>query len=299
MTQSKSSRICTLIALAIVPVVVARAGYVTPKIGGAQIGPMQAPMIMPEVSFDGTAVQVLGADGKSWPVLSWDRAPVLRPLVFPDAFEPGKPWAVLTGKAYNFQYGWDSALLDPVAHPLPLGSAIWVRVLRQTPGLEGYDKDGGYAPLFGTWDSGGKPSPDLWMWDKRMHHNIYAVPASFYGRLSADYQIYLGDAVTGKELADPDGRPRYQSAAVTLRWLRPCPCVLPGDINSDCVVDSNDLVLLANQWLTPSCSAPDWCDACDLDHSGDVDMVDMTLLMDNWSLDCREPAAGPASKPNP
>jgi hypothetical protein len=68
---------------------------------------------------------------------------------------------------------------------------------------------------------------------------------------------------------------------------------LPGDINKDCVVDSNDLLLLSDQWLTLWCSDPDWCDGCDLDRSGDVDIVDMNLLMENWQIDCRNPPPDP------
>ncbi len=295
MSRSRAGNLCVLTAFALVLAVAAqtRAAYVTPKIGGSQLGHTVAPMIMPEISFDGKGMHVLDANGKPWSAAPWSQVPVLRPLVPPDEFDPTKPWAVLIGKPYNFQYGWDAALLDTVTYPFPPGSAIWVKVLRQTPGLEVYFKDGNYAPLFGTLGADGKPSPDIWTWDKRMRHNTYAVPESFYGRLSADYRVYLGDAVSGAEFVDPNGRPLYEGATVTLRWLRPCPTLLPGDINSDCVVDSNDLLLLADKWLTPSCSAPDWCDDCDINRDGTLDMVDMTLLMDNWHVDARPSALDP------
>jgi hypothetical protein len=289
-------RVCVLVGLGLVVAVTARAQttYVTPKIGGDQIGHSQAPMIMPEIFFDGVGVRVVDANGLPWPAFAWSRAPVLRPLSPPNAFEPNKPWAVLTDKAYNFQYGWDSALLDNITYPFPAGSAIWIQVLRQSPELSVYFKDGGYAPLFGTPDAAGNPSPDIWTWDKRMRHNTYAVPDTFYGRLSGDYKVYLGDAVTGEEFVDAEGQPLYESSIVTLRWLRPCPYALQGDINSDCVVDSNDLLLLADKWMSPPCAGPDWCEGCDLDHSATIDIVDMELLMKNWLIDCRKSPLDPA-----
>jgi hypothetical protein len=83
-----------------------------------------------------------------WPVFPWSKAPILRPLSPPNEFDPNEPWSVLIGKAYNFQYGWDSALFDEITYPTPVGSAIWVRVIRQSPVLETYFKDGAYARLF-------------------------------------------------------------------------------------------------------------------------------------------------------
>jgi hypothetical protein len=301
MNRSRFTRLCACVALTLAATVAVQAQttYVRPKIGGAQMGHTQAPMIMPEIFFDGVGMHVLDANGLPWPAFPWCQAPVLRPLAPSDQFDPNQPWAVLIGKAYNFQYGWDSALLDAVTHPFPAGSAIWVKMLKQSPELEVYFKDGGYAPLFGTPDAGGAPSSDIWMWDKRMRHNTYAVPESFYGRLSGDYKVYLGDAVSGAEFLDPNGLPLYGSRSVTLRWLRPCPYLLQGDINSDCVVDSADLLLVADAWLTPPCSAPGWCDECDIDHDGTLNMVDMTLVMDHWLIDCRNSPLDPACTPRP
>jgi hypothetical protein len=52
-----------------------------------------------------------------------------------------------------------------------------------------------------------------------------------------------------------------------------CPA---GDLNNDCRVDSADLLMLAEQWLTgPEGSA-------DLDHSGQVDGADLALLGSDW-----------------
>lgn len=297
MNTNRYARLSIALVLLVSVAGAARAAYVRPRIGGAQLGHTQAPMIMPEIYFDGAGIRVVDADGLPWPVFPWSEAPVLRPLTPPDEFDPNEPWAVLTGTAHNFQYGWDSALLDAVTNPFPEGSAIWIEVLRQSPELSVYYKDAGYAPLFGTPDAEGNPSPDIWMWDLRMRHNTYAVSDTFYGRLSGDYKVYLGDAVTGEEFLDADGAPVYESSVVTLRWLRPCPVALQGDINTDCVVDANDLLLLADAWLSPPCSDPDWCGECDVDRSGAIDMTDMELLMGHWLIDCRKSPLDPACQP--
>jgi len=270
-------------AICVVVIAAPTQAYVTPKIGGGQEGGY--PMIMPEIFFDGESMFVLDEYGQPFLTLAWSAVPILRPLVPPDAFDPCKPWAVLIGKAYNFQYGWDSALLDEYTYPFPPGSAIWLKVLNQTFELETYYKDSGYAPLFGTEEANGTPSPDIWWWNKGMRHNVYAVPEDFYGRLSATYKVYLGNATTGAELVDSNNDPCFGSALVTLRWLRPCPYILQGDINSDCIVDFFDFTLLAKQWLN-SCTSPYWCDECDIGHTGAVNMLDLAFLAQHWLIDC-------------
>jgi hypothetical protein len=250
---------------------------------------------MPDIFFDGQNVFVLGG----FSTLAWSAAPFLRPLVPPAAFDPNKSWKVLIGKAYNFQYGWDS-VFDEYTYPFPPGSAVWVKVLDQTPELETYYKDAGYAPIFGTPDACGIPSPDIWMWNKGMIHNTYAVADTFYGRLYANYKVYLGDAATGAELVDSNGNPLYGSALVTFRWLRPCPYILQGDINYDCIVDFYDYALLADEWHN-SCSSPYWGDESDINHSTMVDLTDLGLLTQNWLIDCQQTPSDPqcVARPGP
>jgi hypothetical protein len=268
--------------------------YVTPKIGGGQQGGF--PMIMPEIFFNGNSVLVFDEYAQPWATFAWTAAPFLRPLIPPDEFDPNKSWKVLIGKAYSFQYGWDSVFLDEITYPFPAGSAVWVKVLDQTPFLESYYKDAGYAPIFGTPDACGIPSPDIWKWDKGMRHNTYAVVDTFYGRVFADYKVYMGDYVTGDELVEPNGSPRYGSALVTFRWMRPCPYILQGDINGDCIVDFYDYVLLANEWRNPS-SDPYWADETDINKSTSVDLIDLGLLVDNWLIDCRQTPSDPQCVP--
>jgi len=110
----------------------------------------------------------------------------------------------LDGTAYNWQYGWDSAVFNPAL--LPAGGKIWIEVLSQSVGLSTYDRNNAYAPIFGTDGSSNK-----WMWSETMAHNAYTVEPGI-GEWSATYLVYIGDAITGAALAG------YGSETVTLTW---------------------------------------------------------------------------------
>jgi hypothetical protein len=56
---------------------------------------------------------------------------------------------------------------------------------------------------------------------------------------------------------------------------------LKGDVEPDGDVDWYDLSNLIAQWLN-NCSAPDWCDNCDINHDGIVDLADFGYLAENW-----------------
>jgi hypothetical protein len=272
--------------------------YVTPTIGGDQVVGLQAPMITPEVYFEGKDMLVLSGSLQPWPVLDWDdpTIPVLRPLTNPEqAFDPYQPYAVLTGKSYNFQYGWGSGLLDEFDHPFPAGSSVYVKVLSQTAGLETYYKDGAddpmygaaYYPLFATPDANGDPSRDIWRWNKGTHYNMYAMPKAYYGRLFATYEVYVGDVNGAPMLHDVnDVNEPYGSSIVTLRWIRPCPYILQGDLSLDCRVDFRDVAILAAQWALETCSSPEWCDKADITNSGFVDFSDASAMVEDWLRDC-------------
>lgn len=170
--------------------------YVTPKMGGAQ---QHAPMVMPNVLFDGTNLSISGiVNHMGQPITE---VPVLRPLVPPDEFDPTKPWAVLSGKAYNLQYGWNMSANSAF---LPAGANIWIERLSATPGLETYERVT-YNPIFGTAGSSSR-----WLWDGVMAHNAYAVP-SVIGSWEAEYRLYLGDS-TGQPLNG------YGDTMITLQW---------------------------------------------------------------------------------
>lgn len=260
--------------------------YIIPRIGGGDTIGYQ--MIMPEIYFDGSSVLVYDEYFLPFPILDWYQAPVLRALEPPDEFDPDMPWSVLTGKAYNYQYGWDSQFLDEYTYPFPPSSGVWMEVLEQSPNLETYYRDAGYAPIFGTKDPNGIASPDIWYWDKGMRHNTYAIVEGNYGRLTATYKVYIGSIATGDELVDGQGAPLYGSSIVTQTWMYPCPYILPGDINSDCIANLYDFLLIADQWLVSGCSFPTWCDECDLTQTGEVDFDDAVIISENWLIDCLE-----------
>jgi len=196
------------IAILAVSALPALAAYVTPRIGGDQRKHDVAPMIMPEITFDGTNIAVLDAVGNEWETLEGNSRPILWPLEGSDEFEPNKPWySALNGKAYNWQYGWSNAALDQGL--IPAGAKIWIEVLEQSEGLKTYDRySNSYAPIFGTDGSSNK-----WRWyeNMSMSHNAYAVDPA-YEEWYAAYRVYIGDATTGAALEG------YGSSEVTLTW---------------------------------------------------------------------------------
>jgi hypothetical protein len=174
----------------------ASASYVTPKMGGGQ---QNAPMVMPNVVFDGTNLSISGIlDMTGQPLTD---IPVLRPLQPPDEFDPSQPHAVLSGQAYNLQYGWN---LSASSQFLPIGGNIWIEQTSATPGLQAYERVT-YAPIFGT-----RGSSTRWLWDGIMAHNAYASP-SVIEDWEASYLLYIGDA-SGNAM---DG---YGSTTLTLQW---------------------------------------------------------------------------------
>ena len=49
-----------------------------------------------------------------------------------------------------------------------------------------------------------------------------------------------------------------------------------------CVVDFEAYASLASMWLQTDCEHPDWCNGADLDHSTEVDILDLTELAASW-----------------
>jgi hypothetical protein len=177
----------------------AQAGYVTPQMGGGQVGMMGAPMKHTDVMFDGTNITLHVDDTVA--------TPVLRPLTPPDEFDPSQPWSVLSGKAYNFQDAWNPGgfiTLTP-------GTGIWIERLAQDAGLQTYLR----PPAFSsgsTWPEIFNADGDRWKWSGSMQHNAYAVLNPVQSSYSATYRVYIGDATTGDPL------PGYGSADVTWTW---------------------------------------------------------------------------------
>ncbi len=173
------------------------ATYVLPQMGGGQVGMGNAPMVHADVTFDGVNLAV------SLHVEPHE-LPMLRALTPPDAFDPTEPWAVLTDKAYNFQYAWNAGGFIT----LPAGSGIWIERLHHDDGLEAYLR----APAAPAWSAVFTADGDRWMWSGAMTHNVYAVLDPLSDHYQAMYRVYLGDAATGQPL------PGYGSADVTWTW---------------------------------------------------------------------------------
>lgn len=186
-----------------------QAEYVVPQMGGGQIGMMTgAPMIHLDVTFDGVDLAVTADTSHV--------QPVFRSLTEPDVFDPAQPWAVLTGKAYNFQYGWNPRGFIA----LPTDAGIWIERLHHDAGLEAYNRPPAtpaYAEIF-------EADGDRWMWSGAMTHNTYAVLDPTQPLYRAQYRVYLGDVQSGEPLVG------YGNADITLQWQAmpvPEPGVMP------------------------------------------------------------------------
>lgn len=122
-------------------------------------------------------------------------APELKPIAAGLSFEPGANYAVLNGRTYNAQYGWNVGGF----FTLPAGSAIWIEQTAASPGLEVYEgsgRNGSYKPIFGT-----RGSPRLWKWSGVMAHNTYAMLNPRWNNCYAEYRVFVGDAETGSRTA--------------------------------------------------------------------------------------------------
>ncbi|MCX6925342.1 MAG: hypothetical protein NT154_19345, partial [Verrucomicrobia bacterium] len=152
--------------------------------------------------------------------------------------------AVLNGKAYNSQYGWNVGGF----FSLPAGAAIWIELLDSTPNLEiysGWGRTGSYVPILGT---GG--TSRLWKWNGVMVHNTYAVLEPPIGRLFADYHIYFGEANSGSRAGFAD----LADTTVHLEWMT-MPVENPMAFKFGAVSQTNSAPLCfinSNQFVTNS-----------------------------------------------
>ena len=60
------------------------------------------------------------------------------------------------------------------------------------------------------------------------------------------------------------------------------------DLNHDGKVNSKDYSIFAYYWLEYVCSEPDWCEGCDYDHSGVVDLEDLQRFAEDWMCDVED-----------
>ncbi len=68
-------------------------------------------------------------------------------------------------------------------------------------------------------------------------------------------------------------------------WYGPITCILSGDLNCDCQVNIADVMQVAYLWR---CQSGDGCydDYFDLDKDGDIDVVDIMLVVVHWGETC-------------
>jgi len=68
-------------------------------------------------------------------------------------------------------------------------------------------------------------------------------------------------------------------------WYGPVTCIIAGDLNCNCEVNVADIMLVANLWR---CRSGDECynDYCDIDEDGDIDIVDIMLVVKHWGETC-------------
>ncbi len=166
-----------------------------------------APMIHVDIFYDSTNNLMQATLDTS------QGTPKLVPLPAGYAFDSRSNYAVLSGKAYNFQYAWNpGGIFSP-----PAGAAVWIECLSASPGLECYDGPGNkmidpprtYAPIFGTYGSSTK-----WQWYEKMAHNSYAILNPSNSTVTAEYRVFFGDSQTGSRV----GFEQYDDAIVTLTW---------------------------------------------------------------------------------
>lgn len=80
----------------------------------------------------------------------------------------------------------------------------------------------------------------------------------------------------------------------------PLPTCRFTDLNSDCSVDMDDLLILSQHWLQADCNSNNnFCNGGDIDRNGEVDFDDYIILADDWhSRKCQYPC-GSEKNPRP
>ncbi len=78
---------------------------------------------------------------------------------------------------------------------------------------------------------------------------------------------------------DPSGLP---AGEVEIEYIRFGIISEPADINTDGIVDLDDFAAFAHGWFDTGCDLPDWCGGRDFNQSGTVDTQDLLRLANNW-----------------
>ncbi|MBN2457369.1 MAG: right-handed parallel beta-helix repeat-containing protein, partial [Sedimentisphaerales bacterium] len=78
---------------------------------------------------------------------------------------------------------------------------------------------------------------------------------------------------------DIDGQSRLLYGRVDIGADEVVP--IAGDIEIDEDIDLGDLMIFVRNWLS-ICSGPDWCQNCDFDQSGKIDLYDFAFMATHW-----------------
>ena len=123
--------------------------------------------------------------------------------------------------------------------------------------------------------------------DANLGSVIAAACAALLGGIGAEGEV--------SEQLSQEGLSYYAYAGEMLQVLSEM--VVPGDLDSDGDVDSDDLspliVLLIESWNASDCSQSCWCNGADLDRSGKVDEVDFQIMSDMWLENVGQEVPGP------
>jgi hypothetical protein len=169
--------------------------------------PMQGGMVMPMLAYH-------AGDG-SLRVQVDPAVPQLTPLLVSnagDTFDPADPWygcldPRAEGLAFSRRYGF---VMDAATDPLPAGTAIWIRKLSGSPGLEAYryrnTEPKAWEPIFGT-----NGSTNALQWNGMMFHPGFTAPPGT-GMASATFEAFLVDSGTGLAV------PGANTGPFTLNW---------------------------------------------------------------------------------
>jgi len=93
------------------------------------------------------------------------------------------------------------------------------------------------------------------------------------------------DAIPMGVAADLDGTPRIVDGncdAIAVVDMGAYEYFLPGDLNTTCSVNVEDLSLFSPYWLAVDCTSPDNCGQADIDRNGVVDLSDFAILAGHW-----------------
>ena len=180
--------------------------------------PMQGKMLMP-------AIRYMSAHGHLMVTLP-NETPHLTPLEesHPDThFALTSPWyddldPETQGMAFNRQYGF---VMDGASDLLPLGMAVWIRMLSSDHGLEVYqyrnisETEQIWEPMFIT-----NGSSEVFEWNMKMFHPAFVGPRNS-GAKSAEFEAYVVDTDTSERVQEIDG------ASFTLTWTAARPEGMP------------------------------------------------------------------------